>query len=418
MAVAIVATALIVTPAAAMSAPYLVKNIKAGAGDSTPFDLTALNGIVIFSASGGGKGRELWRTDGTAAGTVRVLDIHVGKRSSDIRGITRVGDLAYFIANDGPHGSELWVTDGTALGTHMTKDIVPGKGSGNPQLTFYPDGPVAIDVGGIAYFTTWSDQHLWRSDGTDAGTYWIPGSPNDVSQLTSFGGKAYFAGDGHLWRSDGTTAGTKVLKNSKGALVKAPDGMAATDSHLFYQYTGTRFWRSDGTANGTFKVLDLGPGCTYNCTPTAMTSFGNLLYFQAGSLWRSDGSAAGTWVVGPGSDSYPTQWTGAGANFYFHASDSNLWATDGTPNSGHTVDNGSSDFCCYEMTDVGGDLYFTGYVESVNTYKLFRYDASTNTTTEVGPAGAEWPLDMTVLGNRLLFSARDARGRELWAVDL
>src|SRR5690349_9755985 len=78
-------------PVAADSGPYLVKNIKTGSADSFPGDLTALNGFLIFSANGGGKGRELWRSDGTATGTVRVLDVRPGQRGSSLNGITRVG---------------------------------------------------------------------------------------------------------------------------------------------------------------------------------------------------------------------------------------------------------------------------------------------------------------------------------------
>ncbi len=34
-----------------------------------------------------------------------------------------------FPANDGEHGFELWKSDGTAEGTIMVKDIYPGRGS-------------------------------------------------------------------------------------------------------------------------------------------------------------------------------------------------------------------------------------------------------------------------------------------------
>src|SRR5690349_10980865 len=37
--------------------------------------------------------------------------------------LTRVGSLAYFAGNDGVHGSELWKTNGTSAGTVMVKDI-------------------------------------------------------------------------------------------------------------------------------------------------------------------------------------------------------------------------------------------------------------------------------------------------------
>ncbi|MGZ8818919.1 MAG: hypothetical protein ACXWZR_16265, partial [Mycobacterium sp.] len=270
-------------------------------------------------------------------------------------------------------------------------------------------------------FTTHTDTHLWRSDGTEAGTYFVPGSPNNVGQLTAFGNRVYFTGDNMLWRSDGTLAGTKTVKNSKGAIVKSPAAMAATDSLLFYEFNESKVWRSNGTAAGTFKILDLGPGCTgYNCFPMQLRGDGNLMYFGGGdSLMRSDGTVAGTFRVGPGLDGWPAQMTGAGGAFYF-STYPGLWSTDGAPDSAHLIDLGPADGCCNGLADIDGTLFFSGSQGSGDAYvlKLFRYDAATDTTTEVGPTTAERPYDLTVVGDRVLFSARDSRGAELWAVDL
>jgi ELWxxDGT repeat protein len=115
---------------APVSPPY-----EAGFSGKPAF--TPLGGRLFFpgsdSGSGGAGGRELWVTDGTAAGTKRVLDVRPGPDSSDPGGLTVAGDRVFFAADDGVHGRELWVSDGTAAGTRLVWDLNPGEASSNPQ---------------------------------------------------------------------------------------------------------------------------------------------------------------------------------------------------------------------------------------------------------------------------------------------
>src|SRR4051812_2447059 len=60
--------------AAADAAPHMVRNIKSGPGSSKPSDLTAIGNLLYFTAGDGAYGRELWRSDGTRAGTRMVAD--------------------------------------------------------------------------------------------------------------------------------------------------------------------------------------------------------------------------------------------------------------------------------------------------------------------------------------------------------
>jgi ELWxxDGT repeat protein len=54
-------------------------------------------------------GWEVWRSDGTAAGTTVVSDeIRPGPESSDPRSLGNAAGTLYFTANDGAHGYELW----------------------------------------------------------------------------------------------------------------------------------------------------------------------------------------------------------------------------------------------------------------------------------------------------------------------
>ena len=65
----------------------------------------------------------MWKSDGTASGTVMVKDIYSGIDSSYPNYLTAVGNTIYFAADNGINGLELWKSDGTDVGTVMVKDI-------------------------------------------------------------------------------------------------------------------------------------------------------------------------------------------------------------------------------------------------------------------------------------------------------
>ncbi len=122
----------------------LVKDINPGPADSTPSELTVVNGTVFFQANFSGIGIELWKTDGTAAGTVLVKDVNPGAASSLPIELTDVNGTLFFRADDGLPGvgnhRELWKSDGTAAGTVMVKNIRPDPPGSHPLSLTNLDG--------------------------------------------------------------------------------------------------------------------------------------------------------------------------------------------------------------------------------------------------------------------------------------
>lgn len=120
-----------------------VRDIRSGNGSSSPQALTALGDTLYFTAEDDASGRELWKTNGTEAGTVRVRDILPGTAGGVLAGslfVLPTEKLVLFAANDGVSGTELWRSNGTEAGTFVLHDIAPWQlGSDPAGFTFYED---------------------------------------------------------------------------------------------------------------------------------------------------------------------------------------------------------------------------------------------------------------------------------------
>ncbi|MCB0010873.1 MAG: hypothetical protein KDE34_03205 [Anaerolineales bacterium] len=103
-------------------------------------------------------GYELWRTDGTPAGTKLVHDIFAGPASSHPQQLVVAGDDIYFVATDATHGMELWRTHGPSGATELVADLHDYQNAKLAHLTV---------VGNWLFFTgTRGDRthQLWRYD--------------------------------------------------------------------------------------------------------------------------------------------------------------------------------------------------------------------------------------------------------------
>jgi ELWxxDGT repeat protein len=87
--------------------PTLVKDINLLPPSSSPREFVAIGNVVYFVANSV-NGYELWRSNGTALGTVLVKDIWPGGGSSVPFALTNVNGVLYFGADNGVQGDELW----------------------------------------------------------------------------------------------------------------------------------------------------------------------------------------------------------------------------------------------------------------------------------------------------------------------
>lgn len=304
--------------------------------------LAAAPGLVYFGGYSVAEGWELWKTDGTPAGTVLVRDLVPGPGHSYATPLAAVGSTLFFLASENGVNQALWKTDGSAAGTSLVKSFGPDP---------YGGFTAAVSFGGFLWFSAndgVSGMELWKSDGTPQGTALVvdatPG-PDGTYYPVPFvaGRRLYFFAHG-LWTSDGTTAGTVRLADGF-----APDMSFAEMGGFVYLAMddgihGAELWRTDGTVRRTTLVADIEPGILgIGSEPKGLVDAGGTLYFGASdmvngsALWRSDGSPAGTYSVfdpwtGP-YQSFPAT-VALGSKVVFLLGDSGaspmLWVSDGT----------------------------------------------------------------------------------------
>ena len=268
--------------------------------------LTASGSNVFFTAANAALGEELWKSDGTEAGTLAVRDIWPDGASSSPDRLTGAAETLFFSAATEAEGRELWKSDGTEAGTVLVKDIRPGAGSSIEKAPDWLGLTVGGDlsqgftvaVGGTLFFVAddgASGNELWKSDGTAAGTVLVkniaPGPlGSDPFWLTRVGSRVYFAADNRvdgreLWVSDGTEAGTRrVTDLLPGAGSSMPQQLQAIGNILLFSATdgvhGLEAWRTDGTAIGTRMIQDIAPGALPS-SPSVFTAAGNHVFFAA-----------------------------------------------------------------------------------------------------------------------------------------
>jgi len=413
---------------------------------TNPREIVDLNGIAIFrGTSGGGTGREIWRSDGTPGGTYEIADLEPGPGGSLPERFVIMGSEVFFRACTSALGCELWKTDGTTAS--LVLDVLPGAQGSTPA---------SLRVAGGLLFFTASDaaagRELWVSDGTPGGTVRVkdiyPGAPSShPSSLAVMGSEVLFAAnDGitgrELWRSDGTSAGTVRVADifpSFGSTV--PRAVSVAGLTAFFAGTepgGThRLFATQGTPATTSALVPLAP--TYGSLVYPPVPIGDQAVFSTRNdigyvdVWFTDGTGAGTVPldVAAGVDGidFSSVFMTDGFPALLPIFDPNhgieLWSTDGT-RAGTTlvkdVAPGPVSSRSYPFSPPLGGLRYFPANDLVHGAELWRTDgtpAGTELAVDIEPGpGSSSPGDIATYGSQLVFGASTlATGRELWVSD-
>ncbi|QSQ26176.1 hypothetical protein JY651_15115 [Pyxidicoccus parkwayensis] len=383
--------------------------------------LLAFDGQLLMGLAPSAQVLELWRSDGTVAGTRR---IHQGAHAvGGGMSLAPVGARVLFTSAE-----ELWSTDATPEGTTRLATL-PGA-----SFSLLSTGPRA--------FLTSPAGELWHSDGTEAGTHPVANVPLPVRNLGISQGRAWFraadaATGAEPWVSDGTPSGTRRVSDAfPGNVGSTPSAFTPLGartvfraSHLYY---GIELWTSDGTDEGTYVLTDLAPGVD-DSSPLGLYSWNGRVYFWAvdleGRLYVTDGTRENTRQVSP---KVKTErgfaFQGWGDLVFFAASSDSggteLWRTDGTPDGTFLVADlspgeGSSDPALLTLMSPSGPLLFAATTPETGR-ELWRLDSPDGMPRLVadlvpGPASSN-PLRLTAVGSDLYFTANDGTGDGLFVV--
>ena len=441
----------------------LVKNICAAAPrNSDPAGFLPFDSNLYFTADDCISGREVWRSNGTLTGTVRVADLNNGAATSDPQLLTRLGNYLYFTADDGISGRELWRSSGSSAGTTRVGDLMQGDGS---------SGIVEINAGlGLLLFNGNGDRtgyergdELWSYDPANAtdGIGLVADIDHrhvssDPQPILVDNGRLLFAADDRpngdsshgveLWLSDGTAGNPTRLKDiNPGSGDANPGSFIAFNGAYYFSATdgtaagghGRELWRTDLTEAGTTLVADIRPG-TASSDPTSLIDVSGTLFFTANDgtagseLWKSDGTTNGTVRVrdirSGASSSNPSQLFAYNGELFFSADDGTtgveLWHSGGSSINTTRVSDintGAAGSSPTQFTLYHGVLYFTATTSS-NGSELWA-TTGTNATTQqvedINPGAASSnPSGLSVLLDRLVFAADDVtNGVELWRSD-
>ena len=400
----------------------LVLDINKGNNSSSPGDKIVFNNQAYFPANDGIHGNELWKTDGTEAGTMLFKEFVSGEESGipfNFEAKVALNSL-FFFTNDESANFALWKTDGTEAGTEKIK-------------TFAGSQPYLHDeISGVLIFS--ANNQLWKTDGTEAGTVKLANYPVfGGSRFIKSGNEIYFSGEAsfsigqELYKTDGMTV--SLVKNIYPSSNKDsyPNNFATLNGTVYFSATngtnGFELWKSNGTETGTEMVKDINPGSGNSfSTNTPIKVYNNELFFTYGTkLWKSDGTTAGT-IELLELESNPKAIVIFNSKIHVFTYSNAFWVSDGTVDGSEKIETTTSEFFHNnEYAVVGNQLFFQANNEA--GYEIWKTDGTaigSGLVKDIHPEFDDNNIEGIIdLNGKALFTASDGNwlGKELYISD-
>ena len=261
-------------------------------------NLTAIGTQLYFGGAGyNGVDRELWIHDGIAA--TQLADINVTTDNSFVGPVVEMNGHVYFVANDIDSGflnNQVWKSNGTAAGTVPITDFVAHYGS--DRLPKYDDQMAVMN--NRLYFV--------GDDGTGGSLWWTDGGapqkidttypfahlrgltiltdPVTSEEMLVFFGRSTSLGSDGMWKTDGMTISPIPIVGPHN--ISFAGKVAVIDNEMFFG--GSGLWRCDGIQVDPVPVEE-----GYNLRGvSSVTAIGEDVYF--GGAWET-----------PSGDGYQTE---------------------------------------------------------------------------------------------------------------
>jgi ELWxxDGT repeat protein len=369
--------------------------------------------LVYFLAYDDVHGEEIWRTDGTVAGTFLLKDIRDEKASSSPKNLISVGDRVYFLASNEKTGTELWRHDTKTNETVLHYEFTPDDtlSNFNGLVNYNNKGFIMLNSSSLRSITPTAFGSVGGSIGTD--TY--------PANFTVSNGKLFstmysYAGI-ELWTSMGTVYDTKRVKIINNVMGSKPAFLTDVNGTLFFAanapYSGYELWKSNGEEAGTVKVKEITAGNDGTVFNYLFNSNGTLLFItdNGKKLWKSNGTDAGTVILRDfGDGTIYNNFVNYKGFTYFVANDpvngDGLWRTDGTTFElvrAMSLNLGSQ--TAFEVVLFKGSLFFTA------NNQLWKSDGTYDGTLVYLSIPCS---NLLSTEEELFFKGCDASGCELW----